>query len=307
MTEVGVGEGAGSPRERETPGEWATFWVYRSMEVLGKALPTKLGRRVFMALGSAGYHALPKVRATVAANQARVLGRPVDDPQVRANTKEAFRLYGRHRFDTFDLIDWTEEQVRHAFTWEHLEAFQDPLAAGTGVIGVLPHFGNWDAAGRAAAAVGMRPFAVAERLRPDRLYRLFQQNRIAMQMDVVPLDDPRVGSTLAKALADNRLVALVADRELKGGGIEVEMFGASRKMPTGPAMLSITSGAPIVVAKVRQTPDGWTCTLIPVPEVPRTGDRRADVRALTQAIAHEFELVISSYPPEWHLFQPGWE
>ncbi len=41
--------------------------------------------------------------------------------------------------------------------------------------------------------------------------------------------------------------------------------------------------------------------------MPRTGDRRADVIALTQAIAVAFEKVISASPADWHLFQAGWD
>lgn len=287
-------------------GEAAIYWFYRWMAALARRLPTRLGRRVFGALGVAAHAILPKVRRTVAENQRRVLGREPTDPLVASSTLAAFRLYGRYWFDTFDAIDWSDEQVNEAFRWNNLELFLEPLAVGRGAIAVLPHFGNWDLAGRAMAARGMPVLSVAERLRPERLFELFLQHRRALRIDVVSLDDRSLWRTLGGAIAANRVVALVCDRDLTGRGIPVEMFGAERTMPLGPAALAVSTGAPIVAAAVHTTSDGWTCTLSAV-DVPRTGDRRTDVAALTVAIAVELERIISTEPADWHLFQPGWE
>ncbi len=38
-----------------------------------------------------------------------------------------------------------------------------------------------------------------------------------------------------------------------------------------------------------------------------TGDRRADVTALSQEIARTFERAISAAPADWHVFQPAWD
>lgn len=290
----------------ESARETASYWLYRSMAWIAGRLPTGIGRRAFESIGSAAYALLPGVRATVAANQARVLGREPDDPLVSASTKEAFRRYARYWFDTFDAIGWTDARVNEAFRWTNFEVFEDALAAGTGAVAALPHFGNWDVAGRALAARGVRVLSVAERLRPERLYELFLDHRRALRMDIVALDDPSVGRVLGAALASNRIVALVCDRDLTGRGLAVEMFGGTRRLPIGPAALALSSGAPLVAAAVHTTPEGWTCTLTPV-DAPRTGERRADAAALTRAVAAEFERIISTEPADWHLFQPGWE
>jgi lauroyl/myristoyl acyltransferase len=38
-----------------------------------------------------------------------------------------------------------------------------------------------------------------------------------------------------------------------------------------------------------------------------SGDRRADVTALTQRMADAFERAIASAPTDWHMFQPAWQ
>lgn len=308
MTEA-AGEPAavrGAARRRERPRETAVYLLYRGLAWLAHVLPSERGRRVFMLLGSIAHAVLPRVRAVVLANQARVLGRPVDDPLVAAAAREAFRSYARYWFDAFDLIDRDDEWVRRRFIFDGHELFTQALESGAGAVAVLPHFGNWDAAGRAMAAYGTPVVSVAERLRPARLNRLFLEQRRALRMDIVGLDDEGVGRKLGTALASNRIVALVADRDLTGGGIEVEMFGAPRRVPAGPALLAITTGAPLFVTAPRQTPEGWRCLVSGPLPVPDTGSRKRDVAAFTREIARRLEAVIATAPPEWHMFQPAW-
>ena len=301
VAETDAPPGGTSTRER------VAFRIFAVVAWLGTTLPTHTGRMLFRCAGTAAYHVAPGVRATVAANQARVLGRPIDDPLVTASTKEAFRRYARYWFDAFDVVDWSDPQIEYAFSWTGLEHLADPVAAGTGVIAVLPHMGNWDAAGRAMLQRGLPVVSVAERLRPDELFRLFLEHRQALGMTIIGLgQDARVGRELARAIGDGRVVALVADRDLTGRGVEVEMFGGRRKLPAGPALLSLSSGAPIVIAGIYETDDGWRCVLQPLDDVPLTGNRRQDATAITREIARAFERVISASPPDWHLFQPGW-
>jgi KDO2-lipid IV(A) lauroyltransferase len=294
--------------EAETRGETFAYLTIAGLEKVARALPTRTGRLLAAWGGALAYHVSRGTRAVVAANQAQVLGRRPDDPMVVASTKEAFRLYGRFWFDAFHVIDWSNERMRREFVWDGMEHVAAARAAGTGAICVMPHIGNWDAAGKAMVAHGHPVVAVAEHLRPQRLYELFLRQRRELGMEPIGLvEGGQVGRQLAAALAANKVVALVADRDLSGRGVEVEMFGASRRIPPGPALLSISSGAPILLCDVYQTRDGWRCVLHPLDEPPRTGDRRADVTAMTRALAAAFEQAISAAPPDWHLFQPAWE
>jgi phosphatidylinositol dimannoside acyltransferase len=292
--------------ETETRGERISYHAIATLDRVARALPTRTGRTLFAWLGVVAYHLFPAVRRVVAANQARVLGRHPDDPLVAGSTREAFRMYARYWFDTFHLTTWSDEQVRDAFAIRRFEALRDPITHGQGVVAVLPHLGNWDAAGRAMAAYGIPVVAVAEELRPRRLFELFVRAREALGMRVVGHAGGRVGQELAKAIADGNVVALVADRDLAGRGIEVEMFGGTRRLPAGPAMLALSTGAPLVAADVYQTPTGWSLAFEPIAEVERTGDRRVDVRAITREVARAFERAIAAAPEDWHLFQPAW-
>lgn len=292
--------------EEETLTQRAFVLAYQVLGRVARAMPEKTARLVASRLGRLSYRLSPNARKVVAANQAQVLGRPVDDPLVVASTREAFELYTRYFVDSFHLPELSDEEIVARVDCDTEYRLHDAAAAGKGGICALPHLGNWDAAGRWMKAIGLPALAVAEELKPRRLYDLFVELRNSIGMDVVGLSDPNVGRTLAIALGEGRMIALVADRDFTGRGVEVEMFGRKRTIPAGPALLSLTTGAPLIVTPTYTTPDGWRIEIREPLSIEPTGDKRADVRALTILMARTFEEAIAAAPSDWHMFQPGW-
>lgn len=294
--------------EPETRREALGYWGYRSAEWLAMSLPERAGRRVFETLGRVAYRRLAGVRATVAANQARVLGAEPTDARVAHATREAFELYARFWFDAFRIRTMPVPEFNERVVMIGAENIDRALEAGKGCVCALPHMGNWDAAGHWFGANGYRIAAVAEELRPPRLYDLFLRHREELGMRIVGLTrEGHVGQQLKQLLSENWMVALVADRDLTGRGIEVEMFGATRRVPAGPALLSLSSGAPLVVCPVYTRDDGWEVRIEEPLEIERTGVMREDVAALSRLMAERFERAIAAKPTDWHMFQPAWD
>jgi lauroyl/myristoyl acyltransferase len=294
--------------EPETRRETLGYWGYRSAEWLAISLPERTGRRVFETLGRLAHRRLHGVRATVAANQARVLGAEPGDARVDHATREAFELYARFWFDAFRIRTMPEKEFNERVVMIGVENIDRALEAGKGCVCALPHMGNWDAAGHWFGANGYRIAAVAEELRPPRLYELFLRHREELGMRIVGLTkEGHVGQQLKQLLSENWMVALVADRDLTGRGTEVEMFGATRRVPAGPALLSLSSGAPLVVCPVYTRDDGWEVRIEEPLEIERTGVIREDVAALSRLMAERFERAIAAKPTDWHMFQPAWD
>jgi len=294
--------------EPETRRETLGYWGYRSAEWLAMSLPERTGRRVFETLGRVAHRRLHGVRATVAANQARVLGAEPSDARLDHATREAFELYARFWFDAFRIRTMPEKEFNERIVVIGVENIDRALEAGKGCVCALPHMGNWDAAGHWFGANGYRIAAVAEELRPPRLYELFLRHREELGIRIVALTkEGHVGQQLKQLLSENWMVALVADRDLTGRGTEVEMFGATRRVPAGPALLSLSSGAPLVVCPVYTRDDGWEVRIEEPLEIERTGVIREDVAALSRLMAERFERAIAAKPTDWHMFQPAWD
>jgi len=109
------------------------------------------------------------------------------------------------------------------------------------------------------------------------------------------------------ALRRNEVVGLVTDRDLTGTGPTIEFFGTPTQFPDGVAALAVRTGAPILIAIASRRPDGRFDALFePVPPVTLTGDPKADVLLLTQAIARRLEYHIAIHPEQWTVFQKRW-
>jgi lauroyl/myristoyl acyltransferase len=283
------------------------YLTIRSAEWLGMRLPRRAGLALADLYFRAHYARAEGQRGVVAGNLARVLGHPADSPLVRSAVRECFRLYARYWFETFALRTMPADEVNKRFTIDGIDHVDRALAAGTGIVLTLPHMGNWDAAGHWLSLNGYRMTSVAEELRPKSVFDLFLRHRRALGIGIVPLSEgSRVAETLIRLLSENHIITLVADRDLTGRGVEVDMFGAKRLLPAGPAMLALATGAPLCVCAVFTTPEGWHTVIGPPVEIERSGVLRQDVTALTRLIAHGFERYIASAPADWHMFQPAW-
>lgn len=265
-----------------------------------------VGRAATRWVGDVVYRLAPSARATVERNLARVLGESAPSARLDAAVREAFRSYCLYWFETFHLRAMPAEEVFERTRFVGLEHIDAALAGGRGALMALPHLGNWDAGGRYVTAKGYRMTAVAEELKPEAAFRLFYEHRRALGMGIVALGSKRVGQELVELLAANHMICLVADRDLTGRGVDVEMFGASTQMPAGPAMLALTTGAPLLPSAVYHHPEGWEVVISPALSIERTDSFRDDVTALTRALASRFERSIAAAPTDWHMFQDYW-
>ena len=292
----------------ETLQERLAYRAYATAERLAMALPDSIGRPLFEGLGGAAFHVATKARRIVAGNLSRVLGRDASSALVRAATKEAFRSYGRYWFDTFHARVIPPEEMLRRQVFVGSEYLEEAFEKGAGLVLALPHLGNWDTAGAWVPLHGWRITAVAELLRPERLYELFVNHRRGLGMGVLGLaDDRKVAEECIRLLSENELIALVADRDLKGNGVVVEMFGEERRLPAGPALLALATGCPLMSAACYDTPDGWVTYISPPIEIERTDSLRDDVTTVTRILAAHFERAIAAAPTQWHMFQPAWD
>ncbi len=110
-----------------------------------------------------------------------------------------------------------------------------------------------------------------------------------------------------RALKANHVVCLLCDRDIGGGGVEVDFFGERTRIPGGPATMALRTGAAIIPVGVYQLPTGRHHAVVrPALDVERQGRLRDDVARATQLLAHELELLIRARPEQWHLMYPNW-
>ncbi|MDI5964661.1 phosphatidylinositol mannoside acyltransferase [Streptomyces sp. SL13] len=241
------------------------------------------------------------------ANLARVV--PDASPQRLAELSRAgMRSYLRYWMESFRLPTWSKQRVRDGFTAEGLHHLTEGLARGKGVVLALPHMANWDLAGAWVTTKLEVPFTtVAERLKPESLYDRFVAYREGLGMEVVPHTGGSAFGALARRLRAGGLVCLVAERDLSATGIEVDFFGERTRMPPGPALLALQTGALLLPATLWYDDSPVMHGRIhPAVEVPAEGTRAVRAAAMTQAVADVFALGIAEHPQDWHMLQRLW-
>nr|WP_240940223.1 phosphatidylinositol mannoside acyltransferase [Planosporangium flavigriseum] len=244
----------------------------------------------------------------LATNLRQVVGPDVPDAELDDLVRAGLRSYARYWLEAFRLSAMSRDEILRTFRLENEDVLAAEIAAGRGVVVALPHAGNWDLAGAWVAAKGWPITTVAERLKPERLYERFLAFRRGLGMEILPLTG---GERPPMDVLDERVragvvVPLLADRDLSARGVEVDFFGARTRMPPGPALLALRTGAPLYTATMWFEPDGARARLVgPLPP-PEDGPLDARVRQLTQQVADGLAQGIAAHPEDWHMLQRMW-
>ncbi|MGW4111342.1 phosphatidylinositol mannoside acyltransferase [Actinosynnema sp. NPDC004786] len=239
------------------------------------------------------------------ANLRRVVPR-AGEAELDELVRLAVRSYARYWREAFRLPSMDLDQVYAELdrTLSGAENLDAALAEGRGAVVALPHCGNWDMAGVWLVRHCGTFTTVAERLKPESVYRRFIAFREGLGFEVVPLTggDRNPAVVLAERLRANQVVCLLADRDLTAGGVPVTFFGERTLMPAGPAHLAATTGAALIPAGLWFTEDGWGIRMHPPIRVSGT----AGVAAATQQVADVFAADIAAHPTDWHMMQRLW-
>jgi KDO2-lipid IV(A) lauroyltransferase len=213
----------------------------------------------------------------------------------------------RYYTESFRLPNLSKKHVDRCFSVDGFHHIEEALEVGNGAILALPHLGGWEWAGRWMADRGHRMTVIVEPLNPPELFEWFTQLRSDLGMNVVPLG-PAAAPAILGALKRNEIVCLLSDRDIQGGGIEVDFFGEKTTLPAGPAMLGIRANTAVlpVATYFTNAVDGHHAVIRPPLPLDREGKLRAAITAGTQALAVELEGLIRRAPEQWHLFQPNW-
>jgi lauroyl/myristoyl acyltransferase len=272
---------------------------------LVRTLPLPLARSLFNAAADRAYEKNGPGTQRLRQNLAQVVGEDMPDSLVR----DGLRSYARYWLEAFRLPSQSKQQFLDGFgiSPEHYDYIKSGVTDGTGVIMALPHLANWDAAAAWVVSNGWRMVTVAERLRPEGVYRQFVEYRERLGMEVVPLTGGARAplDVLAERLGQGWIVCLLGDRDLSRRGVDVTFFGGRTRMPAGPAILAIRTGAPLYAADLSFTPTQTYAVLRPV--VPPTEGRLDErVKATTQLLADAYAAGIAEHPQDWHMLQKLW-
>ena len=237
-------------------------------------------------------------------NYGRVM--PEYSPQkLEELTKLGMRSYLRYWFDTFRLSKWSKNRIISTTQVIRENLLRDPIQSKQGCIVALPHAGNWDHAAAYFCSTGITLTAVVEKLKPEAIFKKFLAYRESIGIEAISHKEKTI-PILTERLQAGKLIALVADRDMSRNGIEVNFFGKTSKMPSGPAILAIKTGAPLITAYVRYTPGGIEIIFDETLKPTNSESEEEQIKIITQSMADNFAKRIKENPVDWHMLQRIW-
>ncbi|HEY5304502.1 MAG TPA: hypothetical protein VIJ86_10645 [Acidimicrobiales bacterium] len=252
-----------------------------------------------------------KSRANLEENLQRVLSGPSLTPTpelLQRYVRRGFANYGQYWAEGAKLPALSQRTITTRFTiGEGRQYLDDAFAQGRGVVIALPHIGSWEWGGAFIASLGMPMTSIAEELEPPELFAWFKSKREAVGIHIEGLN-AQASSKLLGTLKGGGVVGLLCDRDIQGGGIQVEFFGTRVTLPGGPATLALRTGAVLVAAACYTGPGRDHFAVITPPiAVQREGRLREDVTRVTQLVAYELEGLIRRAPEQWHVLESRFE
>ncbi|MFH1406472.1 MAG: lysophospholipid acyltransferase family protein [Candidatus Omnitrophota bacterium] len=273
-------------------------------QALALALPLKLAYKIAVVLGDVKRVLSPRDTRNICANFRQIFG--PDDPNIHVYVKEIYRNFSKYLVDFFRFSKINKEFIEHNVRLINLDNLGLARKKGKGAIAVTAHLGNWELAGVVVSLEGYPLVAVTLEHKNKKVNDFFQSQRKNMDIEVVTL-----GSSMKRCftgLKENKVLALVGDRDFTHRGVTTNFFGKTMQIPKGPAWLSLTVGAPIVPGFLLRDKDDKFRFIMEKPiEYTPTGDMEADIFNLTNLYLKVLERYIKDYPEQWFVFRKFWE
>ena len=267
-------------------------------------LPEKSAYKLSKVISDQIYRKNGKGVKRLRGNYQRVMPK-ISEREIEDLTKDGMRSYLRYWFDTFRLNKWSKSRIIETTFVVRENLLRDPIATKQGCIIALPHAGNWDHAAAYFCSIGITLTAVVEKLKPEAIFKKFLAYRQSIGIEAISHKEKTI-PILMERLNEGKLIALVADRDMSRNGIEVNFLGGVAKMPAGPAILALKTGAPLVTAYIRYLEKGIEITFDETIKLPVAGSEEEQIKIITQSMADNFAKRIKDSPVDWHMLQRIW-
>lgn len=273
-------------------------------------LVSRLPRRLSLALGrrlGRLWAELDRRHVAIAAANLRQAFPQWEEPRCWRTARAVYAHFGSVLVDLLWLDGRRREDVLAVVEVEGREHVESALAAGRGALLVTGHIGNWElhglAHGRLFGPIGVIARPLDNPALDERLCALRARggNQVISKRKAL--------SSVLRLLREGRGVAVLIDQNVQEkDGIFVEFFGRPAATTTVAAALALKTGCALVPTHTLLAPDGRYRLVYDAPlDWQPSGDRRADIAAITQRLTTAIEGWIRDAPQQWLWMHRRWK
>ena len=261
--------------------------------------------------GKLFYHLLPYRRPLVLENFRRVFGDTLPEDEIIRLAQAYYAHYIRFLIEFIRLPLMSATKRKSYIRFENMES---PLRAhekGKGLILLTGHFGNWEVATVAGIAQlpqfkGLLHF-VRRPLNPQWLNQFITRRFRRAGFGTIA----KRGSldTILNLLENGEIIVYVFDQHAgKGDGIVVDFFGHPAGTFKSPALLAMSTGAPVITASSWREPDGTHVLRFEEPlQIIEHENVSEAIRQNTRAYNAALERMLLRHPEQWIWMHRRWK
>ncbi|MCK5379526.1 MAG: lysophospholipid acyltransferase family protein [Acidobacteria bacterium] len=272
------------------------------------AMPIGLARAVGRFLAWIWYWFLPVGRGVAHRNLQMAYRGELSRTQRRRIVRRCIDIQAIGAVELLRAVEYTRERSLkdvHPTGMEHIDR---ALEQGKGCIVVASHVGSIDLMGYSQAILGYPMHVVVKDIhwKPAQDFIGALRERTG-----VTLISPRKSSdVIRQTLADNKIVALIADQHMnRYRGLVCEFFGMLASTTPAPARFHFDTGAPVVTAVMyrRRNTSHFDMTVEPFEMERPHGDLDSDIRHNTERLNAIIEDWIRKDPGQWLWLHKRWK
>ena len=294
--------------------QWVEYALLVSLLRLVRLLPYGVCRAVAAAAGEMIFRFAPRRRRVARANL-RIAFPELDEAQRLVLARRSCRAFILTCLEGAKFLTRFEAQRAKKTVREIVAGAEEAIGKARaiheeagGCVFVVPHLGNWECLAHAGALAEI-PLTIPVRPLDNRkLEASLYEMRASSGQEI--LSKKNVFFHLREALRKGRSVAILADQNAGGEGIDAPFFGRPARTTPAPAALAVLYNRPIVLISCLRRGDGRRYeVLLSEPITPDMDAKSAkkEMERLTKLVNEETENFIRKGPEQYLWLHDRWK
>ncbi|MFA5388648.1 MAG: lysophospholipid acyltransferase family protein [Candidatus Omnitrophota bacterium] len=291
---------------KNKPRRVVIFLLFRLMSFIVLMLPSRIGLRLGQAFGVLGFYILKKERRKALENLDIAFGSSKSPAEKRNIVKKVFENLGKNLIEIAAISKFNKTNIDTYVSCRDIGVLRRFVEEKKGCIILSGHFGNWELLAHYLSMKGMPLSVIARRVRMEGFEAFLSGIRKKNNVNVIYRDAS--AREIITLLKNKEFIGIMPDQDMDSvSGVFVDFFGKKAWTPSGAAVLSVLTGAPIIPCFMVRRPHGHEFFIERPVELVNTGDRKKDITENTGRYTAVIEDYIRKYPDHWVWFHDRWK
>ncbi len=282
------------------------YILFLSCSKFFQLLGLNLSRRFSFLIAVLFYYIIPIRKKTVLENLHNAFP-DYDEKKLKSIAFGSYKSFAIALAEILYIPAMSKEEIKKQVDCINVELIREKYEENKGVILLSAHFGNWEFMATSLAAQLNIPISVV--IKPQRnpyVTNWMNKARTKWNNEIVPL-----GISIRQTyqtIKDKKIVAMVADQRGPEESIKINFFGRNLTVLTGPAALSLKTGAPILYGiSVRQDDYSYKSVMTEISNENLPESNEEKIKELSQRHMAYLEGYIRKYPEQWLWMHKRWK